>query len=122
MSVNNILSQVNHITDELEGSYRGQACIDKAYNDWCTTVMNEMSSKLKNCPVIKHGISNKKRKVGKPWWNQSLTECWNKLGVVEKKWLKSYVKSCVKSKNREDYRKARKCFYRQVQRAKCAHW
>ena len=34
-----------------------------------------------------NSISNRKRRCGKPWWCEELTELWNTACAAEKKWL-----------------------------------
>ena len=41
--------------------------------------------------LVGHGISNKRRRVGKPWWSDELTSLWNNVYCSEKVWL-----NCVK--------------------------
>ena len=44
-----------------------------------------MSAKLNKCKVtIGNPSSNKRRKIGKPWWNENLTTLWNELCEAEK--------------------------------------
>ena len=66
---------------------------------------------------IKTGIKNKKLKVGKPWWNENLTELWNELCDSKRKLLKCTAKS-YKSKFKSEYVAQRKSFDRVVQRSK----
>ena len=37
--------------------------------------------------LVGHGISNKRRRVGKPWWSDELTSLWNNVCCSEKVWL-----------------------------------
>ena len=33
------------------------------------------------------GNNNKKRRVGKPWWTNELSELWNRVCGAERKWI-----------------------------------
>ncbi|KAH3728102.1 hypothetical protein DPMN_054049 [Dreissena polymorpha] len=37
--------------------------------------------------IVKHETSKKRRRVGKPWWNDGLTTLWNYVCESECKWL-----------------------------------
>ena len=60
-------AKLNDIMGELEGSYRLQTDVDAAYGKLCEIVKGEMLEKL-NYKTIKifNGLSNKRRRVGKP--------------------------------------------------------
>ena len=43
----------------------------------------------KNCFVkVDFGVSNKRRKVYKPWWNNKLSVFWNEMCASEREWLR----------------------------------
>ena len=56
---------------------------------------------------MKTVMNNKKRRVGKPWWNEELTELWNVVCDDERKWLKCTAKS-DKARFKSEYVTARK--------------
>ena len=70
---------------------------------------------------VQVGVNNKKRRFGKPWWNNQLTELWNNVCETERRWLKCNVKA-EKSRFKSEYVHARKLFDREVQRAKRLYW
>ena len=59
--------------------------------------------------------------MGKPWWNDELTDLWNKVCSDERKWIDCKNMS-EKSKLKSEYVSSRKAFDRQVQRAKRLYW
>ena len=71
-----LLHEVNFIMDKLEGSLRTQTDIDNAYEDLCKIIKAEMQKKLscKRINIDSSNISNKCRRVGKPWWSETLRE------------------------------------------------
>ena len=106
---------------ELEGQIQTQNDIDKIYDDFCTIVKNEMSSKLpKKEYVIRDGACNKRRRIRKPWWNEDLQCLWNEMCRAEKIWLR--CKGRQKSNLKHLYVQKRKIFDQQVQRCKRDHW
>ena len=68
---------------------------------------------------LQSGISNKKRRIRKPWWTENLTSIWNELCLHEKKMLKC---SCNKRKIKEEFLSQRRLFNAEVQRAKREYW
>ena len=67
------------------------------------------------------GNNNKKRRVGKPWWTNELSELWNRLCSAERKWINCHLRS-EKARFKVEYVSVRKKFDRKVQRAKRLHW
>ena len=120
MSGISILSSVNTAIADLEGSLHTQADIDVAFNGWCNLVKGEMYAKLPCKPVIS-GVKNKKRRPGKPWWSQNLTDLWNNVCKTEKEWLKCIDKSMKKS-FKIVYCSVRRSFDREVQKSKRIYW
>ena len=49
---------------------------------------NRKWQKKFSCKTVKMQSSskNKKRKIGKPWWNDNLTNAWNEMCTHEKNW------------------------------------
>ena len=70
---------------------------------------------------IHYGSSNKRRRPGKPWWSDKLTDLWNNVCIAEKAWL-----SCIDVSDKKSFKTVyinkRKIFDREVQRAKRLHW
>ena len=91
-----ILSSVNTAIADLEGSLRTQDDIDVAFNGWCNLVKGEMYAKLP-CKPVMSGLQNKKRRPGKPWWSETLSELWNNVCLTEKEWLKCIDKGMKKN-------------------------
>ena len=71
--------------------------------------------------TILTGVSNKRRKIGKPWWSDRLTNLWNDVCIAERSWLRCDEKHC-KSVRKSNYISKRKLFDSEVQRAKRKHW
>ena len=85
------------------------------------TVAGEMDSKLtKRKVVIKDGLSNNKRKVRKPWWNEQLTRLWNSFCESETRWRAGTVGNRAQLK--ADMKAAQRDFDRMVHRAKRQYW
>ena len=86
-----IVAQVHDSVFKLESSMRSQNNIDEAYTELCKVITSEMKDKLEMKPV-KINLSHnniKRRKVGKPWWSDTLTASWNELCKCEKQWLQA---------------------------------
>ena len=115
-----ILSSVNTAIADLEGSLRSQEDIDVAFNGWCNLVKGEMYAKLPSNPVMS-GLQNKKRRPGKPWWDETLSDLWNNVCLTEKNWLKCIDKG-MKKNLKHVYCTARRIFDRETQRAKRVYW
>ncbi len=104
----------------VEGSLRMQNDIDVAYDGWCDIVRGEMYGSLpyKSATV---GVRNKKRRPGKPWWTDTLTNMWNDACRKETLWLKCNSHS-EKVRLKAQYCIARKSFDKEVQRSKRLFW
>jgi len=117
-----ILAAVNDCIITLESGYRLQSDIDGVYSNFCSVVRTEMHSKLKHRKIgVSHGLSNKRRRVGKPWWSDELSLMWNAVCESENAWLRSKSPN-EKSTLKTSYIQCRKQFDKSVQRAKRAHW
>ena len=69
-----------------------------------------MDSKLDKRKVYcADGISNKRRKMKKPWWNDNLTVLWNEVCAAERIWRKNPNRNERKSA-RHVFVKTRKTF------------
>ena len=70
---------------------------------------------------MKHGASNKHRRIRNPWWNDDLQLLWNDMCDAEKAWLK-----CRNNNRKSDLKhifvQKRKLFDQHVQRRKRKYW
>ena len=66
-------------------------------------------------------MSNKRRRVGKPWWNENLPVAWNKVCLKESLWVKCKEPN-LKQIYKVGYVQTREEFDRQVQKAKRLNW
>jgi hypothetical protein len=115
-----VLNDVNITINNLERGYQTQSCNDNAYKEWCSIVLNEMQTSIPSKPVF-NSWCNKKRKIGKPWWNESLTILWNDLCKSESDWLKC-KNPHSKSKYKQMYCNKRKFFDKEIKKAKRVYW
>ena len=117
-----IVSNLHNTVFNLEASFRTQQDIDNSYNTLCTYIKKEMSEKLEKCNIkISNASSNKRRKIGKPWWNTNLTLLWNEVCLAEKMFLNCY-NVCERKRLRVEFIKRRKIFNRNVQKSKRLFW
>ena len=117
-----LLGEINALIVKLETGFRLQSDIDHAYSDFCTFVRGEMHRMLPCRKIlVGHGISNKRRRVGKPWWSDELTSLWNNVCCSEKVWLNCKAHN-EKADLKAEYVRCRKQFDQSVQRAKRMHW
>ena len=116
-----VLNEVQAVIGRLESSFRVQSDIDQAYTDFCSVVTNEMQSKLPCKTKTSYGSSNKRRRVGKPWWSPDLTILWNKVCESERIWLHCNIPQ-ERSRYKQMFVAARKQFVIAVQRAKRKRW
>ena len=106
---------------QLQSQADANARVDTAYELFQKTVLNEMNVKLeKRTVVIKDGVSNKKRKIQKPWWTEHLTLLWNDLCDAEKAWRAGPAGN--KGRLKAAMRSAQKDFDKHVQGAKRCYW
>ena len=102
------------ITNEQDG-------VDDIYNGFCRAVKEEMDRKLsKRIVKLRTGLSNKRRRIKKPWWHDGLTELWNTFCEAEHQW--SHATGMCKQRLKTDMRLAQKTFDRHVQSAKRNYW
>lgn len=86
-----LISDLHNTVFNLESSSRTQQDIDNSYKDLCELIKHDMSEKLhKRIIILNSASSNKRRKVGKPWWDDNLTILWNKVCSAETLYLKCY--------------------------------
>ena len=89
LSSDSVVNALHDTVYKLEQSLQCQYDVDTAYNELCITLKHEMYDKLSYKSVsVQSGSSNKKRKFGKPWWNDNLSNLWNILCQAENNWLK----------------------------------
>ena len=117
-----IVSDLHNTVFNLEASLRTQHNINNAYNSLCNNIKKEMSENLNKCKVkIGNASSNKRRKIGKPWWNENLTCLWNEVCNAEKLFL-NCNNVCERKRLRVEFVKCRKLFNRNVQKHKRLFW
>ena len=110
-----VKSDLHNTVFKLETSLRSQQDIDNTYNTLTKCIKKEMSAKLNKCKVtINYASSNKRRKIGKPWWNETLTLLWNELCEAEKIFIKCN-NVCERKRLRIVIVQCRKKFNRNVQ-------
>ena len=80
-----VLRNVNEVIFKLDYSLRTQRDIDSAFSDWCGIVGANMYDELPYKTILS-GVSNKKRKVGKHWWSDRLSNLWNDACIAERSW------------------------------------
>ena len=89
--------------------------IDNVYKIFETVLTNEIESVLKPRTIkVSWGADNKKRRIKKPWWNDQLSEQWNKTCDAEKIWLRCTKQD--KKKHRITFLNLRKQFGKDVQK------
>ena len=83
MQTQDIVCKLHDTINELEQGYRTQENIDHAYSSLCSTIKVEMHNKIPHKTIVYNSSrSNRKRCVGKPWWNEELTQLWNNVCVA----------------------------------------
>ncbi|MES9880125.1 MAG: reverse transcriptase family protein [Sedimenticola sp.] len=118
---NDVIANLHAAVYELETGLRTQSELDNAYEKLCSQIRQEMNLKLPHKSISASSTSNKKRRVGKPWWSDELTNLWNLVCCKEKKWINTCNRS-DKIAAKAEYVHFRKSFSRNVQRAKRLHW
>ncbi|XP_053403285.1 uncharacterized protein LOC128558364 [Mercenaria mercenaria] len=111
---------VNRVIEKLERSQQTQCDVDAIFSNWCEIVKNNM---YKSLPFVKIGGKKvrKKRRPGKPWWSNTLTELWNDMCGKERRWLNCTNRN-EKLHLKSIYVSSRRVFDREVQRAKRLYW
>ena len=118
----NIVSSLHNTVFSLESSLRTQNEIDKSYQDLCEQIKTEMSERLhKRTVKINNSSSNKRRKIGKPWWDENLSILWNKVCQAEKLYVKCH-NICQRKLLRINFVRCRKDFSKAVQKSKRLYW
>ena len=114
---NSLFQTLNNLVTNLQS----QQDVDKIYSEFCSIVQSEMSLKLpKREIVVKFGVSNKRRRIRKPWWSDDLQAFWNDMCDAEKAWLK--CRNSQKHNLKHIFVQKRKLFDQQVQRRKRKYW
>lgn len=70
--------------------------------------------------IIKYGVSNKHRRVGKPWWNIELQSLWNNICDSENAWRN--CNTGAKNRLKYEFVHKRKPFDRKVQSSERSYW
>ena len=111
------LSILNDGIRNIQQSVNTQEELDNVCSRLILTLKTEMNDKMTHRTVkIQPSGNNKKRKVSKPWWSDSLSELWNEQCKAEKAMLKG--QHSIRNRLRHVFVTARKRFNREVQRAK----
>ena len=111
------LSILNDGIRKIQQSVNTQEELDNVCSKLILTLKTEMNDKMTHRTVkIQPSGNNKKRKVNKPWWSDSLSELWNEQCKAEKAMLKG--QKSIRNRLRHVFVAARKRFNREVQRAK----
>ena len=98
-----------------------QGLMDEMYVMFCEELKSEMNEKLeKRIIVLDSSVSQKRRRTGKPWWNDHLSELWNKLTVAERRWSRAYGQ--IKARLKADKCAAQRQFDKCVQSTKRTWW
>ena len=115
------VDELNAFIDRIEYDLSSQQELDTIYKEMVSLITDELYEKVQH-KKIKLGSStdNKKRITKKPWWNDNLTELWNRLCAAEKNMLKS--RSADRRHSRAIYTQKRKLFNRECQKAKRIHF
>jgi len=71
--------------------------------------------------TITVGIRNKKRRPGKPWWSDNLSNKWSEKGKAEREWLDCSLRH-DKIKLKSIFVRLRKTFVREVQKTERLYW
>ena len=71
--------------------------------------------------TITVGIRNKKRRPGKPWWSDNLSNKWSEMCKAEREWLDCSLRH-DKIKLKSIFVRLRKTFVREVQKTERLYW
>lgn len=118
------LHKINAIINDIEQGRRTQHDIDSLYDSWCHVIKDSMYASIPYKTIRTSNSTNgskRKRKFGKPWWSDRLTELWTTMCNKESLWLKANGRA-NKRRLKTDYVSARKAFDHEVQKAKRLHW
>ena len=117
----NSLECINEAINRLEQAETQQIDMDYSYEKLCEAVKSCMSESLASKTVhVSSGLSNKRRKVKKPWWTDKIDQLFVAFMDADKKWSKAY--GCQKSKLKAERCHRQKDFDQEKQQAKRAHW
>lgn len=116
-----VATVINNLIQSLETETLSQENIDSLYQEFCETIISEMSAVLPARRVtLKSAHSNKRRRAKKPWWNESLTLMWNNVCEAERVFLR--CKGADRARLRQQYRQKQKQFDKEIRAAKRRHW
>ena len=114
MLENDVQVKIFSTIASLESSIKGQVEIDNAYDQFCNTVKSCMDNDLQKRHIkLDSGVSNKKRKILKPWWNDTLSVLWNDMCAAEKEWLRE-TNTVVKARKKHLFICKRKTFDKEI--------
>ncbi len=115
------MTKINDIILKLEEAEATQNSVNKLYDVVCDEIRQEMDKKLnKKGIIIKHGLSNKRRRIKIPWWSDHLTVLWNRLTMAEEAWRQTHGPSITRKK--ADMCDAQREIDRCVRSVKCRWW
>ena len=78
---------VNRWISQIEDGVQTQESIDNLYSDFVKSVSVEMERLVPfRVIIMQEGVSNKKRRRGKRWWSDKLSNLWNIFCENEKAW------------------------------------
>ena len=114
-------ARLGELMDSMRGADVSQDTINSVYDDFCDHVHSVMDTKLRKMSVNRHSsLSDKRRRIKKPWWSDELSRLWNALAQCEDIWIKA--RPVDKPLRKADMKSAQKRFDRAVQSAKRQYW
>lgn len=111
------LTETENLVNENELT---QESLDQHYDQFCKIIDDAMKTNITSYTVKTSTVSSKKRRRGKPWWINELTELWNNFCEAEKLWTKSDRRKKPRLKNLMKDRQ--RAFDKATQQAKRKYW
>ena len=116
-----VVEQINMCINRLEMNEQQQVTLNTVYDQFCDIVKLEMDSKLHHRTVhIDSGLTQKRRRVKKPYWSDELDGLWKAYSDAARKANRAHGRE--KQRLREEARSRRQILDRQVQSAKRRYW
>jgi hypothetical protein len=114
-----IVAEIDACIDRLQSQQQDQNHLNEIYTSFCEFLETEMKNKVES-RTVKTGLSNKRRRVRKPFWNTHLDELWNIYAEAEKEVNRAHGrrKQCLVAIARCH----RKNLDREVQACKRRYW
>ena len=113
--------QIDEYISIIENRVLNQERLNEMFDGFCNCVKSEMNEKLSHRTVrVVNGLSNKRRRVKKPYWTDDLSMLWNRYAEAEKK--ASQANGREKQRLRAVARGYRDALDRNVQAAKRKYW